>query len=92
MELTMKRWIIFVLLAIFLSIPAVLGAADDQLDTGRGTFLDFPFFKIPIGSNPDSKAAKEEKKEAEARNDETKEKEKQDKKVDDAIRKAWEER
>jgi hypothetical protein len=92
MELTMKRWSISILLAIFLSIPAVLGAADDQLDTGRGTFLDFPFFKLPIGSNPEAEAGREKKEQGEARNDATREKEKQDKKIDDAIRKAWEER
>jgi hypothetical protein len=90
----MKRWIIPVLLAVFLSSPAVSGAIDDQFDTGRGTFVDVPFFKMPIGSNPDPKAAKEEKEEIEARNRERKEKEKekQDKKVDDAIKKAWGER
>jgi len=91
-EFTMKRWIIAVLLAIFLSIPAVSGAADDQFDPGRGTFLGFPFFKVPLGSNPDSEAVREKKEQGEARNDATKEKEKQDKKVDDAIKKAWEER
>ena len=91
-ELTMNRWIICVLLAIFLSSPAVSGAADDQLDTGRTTMFNFPFFKVPLGSNPDSKAAGEKKEEGEARNNETKEKERQDKKVDDAIKKAWEER
>jgi hypothetical protein len=91
-EITMKRWIISVLFAIFVSNPAVLGAADDQLNPGKAILFDFTFFKIPIGSNPDSNAAKEKKEEGAAKNDETKEKEKQDKKVDDAIRKAWEER
>lgn len=88
-EFTMNRWIISVLLTVFLSIPAVSGAADDQLDPGRTSLFNLPFVKIPIGSNLDSKDKKEE---GQAKNNETKEKEKQDKKVDDAIKKAWEER
>ena len=60
----MKTWIISVLLAIFLSSPAVSGAADDQSDQGKATFFDIPLLKIPLGANSDSKAAKE-KREAE---------------------------
>ncbi len=86
MGFAMKRWIIFVLLATFLSIPAVSGAAaGDLYDSGKATVVDVPFFKIPIGS----KADKEKKEGEEAKNDATKEKEKQDKKVDDALKKAW---
>ena len=86
----MKRWIIFVLLATFLSIPAVSGAAaGDLYDSGKATVFDLPFLKIPIGSNLDSKTDKEKKEGEEAKNDATKEKERQDKKVDDALRKAW---
>jgi hypothetical protein len=88
----MKRWIISVLLAILLSTPAVAGAVDDQFDPGRATLFNFWLFKTPIGSAPDSKAAEEKKEGAEAKFDESKEKEKQDKKVDDAIKKAWEEK
>jgi len=88
----MKRWIISVLLAIFLSYPAVSAVADDPTDSGKTTIFGFPFLKIPIGSKADSKAADDKKDGAEARNDETKEKEKQDKKVDDALKKAWGER
>jgi hypothetical protein len=90
MGFAMKRWIIFVLLAIFLSIPAVSGAAaGDLYDSGKATVVDVPFFKIPIGSTLGSKADKEKKEGEEAKNDATKEKEKQDKKVDDALKKAW---
>jgi len=88
----MNRWIICVLLAIFLSSPAVSGAADDTADQGRATFFDIPFFKIPLGSSPDSKTAKEKKEEGKAKKDDTKEKDNADKKVDDAIKKAWQEK
>ena len=90
MGFAMKRWIIFVSLVIFLSIPAVSGAAaGDLFDSGKATVLDLPLFKIPFGSNLDSKADKEKKEGEEAKNDATKEKEKQEKKVDDALKKAW---
>ena len=92
MMFPMKRWIVSVLLAIFLSAPAVSGAADDTFDPGRNTIFNFPFFKIPIGSNQDSKTAEEKKEQEEVKNNQTKEREKEDKKVDDAIRKAWEEK
>lgn len=89
MGFAMKRWIIFVLIAIFLSIPAVSGAAaGDLYDSGKATVFDLPFFQIPIGST-NSKADKEKKEGEEAKNGATKEKEKQDKKVDDALKKAW---
>jgi len=66
------------LFLILLSYPAVSGVADDTFDPGRSNPFNFPLFKIPTRSNPDSGTAKE--------------KEKQDKKVDDAIKQAWEER
>ncbi len=85
----MKKWIISVLFAILLSYPAVSGAVTDDYDTGKATMFSFPFFKIPIGSKPDSDAADGKKDAGDAKNDQTREKEKQDKKVDDALRKAW---
>ncbi len=88
----MKRWIVSVLLAIFLSVPIVSGAADDTFDPGRGSLFNLPFLKIPIGSNQDSKTAEEKKEQEEVKNKQTQEREKEDKKVDDAIRKAWEEK
>ena len=89
---TMKRWIIFVLLSILLGYPAVSGAVDDTFDRGRDTTFSYPIFKIPIGSKPDSTSVNEARGEAEAKNDEKKSKESLDKKVDDAIKKAWEEK
>ena len=88
----MKRWIIFVFCSILLCYPAVSGAGDDTFEPGKGTSFSYPFLKIPTDSNPDSVAAKEKKGEIEARNDDKKEKEIRDKKVDDAIKKAWEEK
>ncbi len=88
----MKRWTISVLLAIFLSAPIVARATDDQFDPGRTSLFNLPFLKIPIGASPDSPDTKEKKEEGPVKSDAAKEKEKQDKKVDDAIKRAWEER
>ncbi len=90
----MKRWIIFVLFSILLSYPAVSGAADDTFDTGKSTMFGYQFLKFPIGAgaNPDSNAAKDDKGEGEAQKARDKEKQILDKKVDDAIKKAWEEK
>jgi len=88
----MKRLIVSVLLAIFLSYPAVSGAVQDDFSTGKATIFSFPFLKIPIGSKPDSNAADGKKDAGEVKNDATREKEKQDQKVDDALKKAWGER
>ncbi|HIJ75666.1 MAG TPA: hypothetical protein HPP81_03020 [Deltaproteobacteria bacterium] len=88
----MKRWIIFVLFSILLSYPAISGAGDDTFEPGKGTSFSYPFLKIPTDSIPDSGAAKDKKGEKEARNDDKKEKEIRDKKIDDAIKKAWEEK
>ena len=86
----MKRWIFSVLFSIFLGYPAVSCVAADVPDIGKGILLDFEFFRLPIGAIPDSNAAKEKKGEGEIRNGEKQEKI-LDKKVDDAIKKAWEE-
>jgi hypothetical protein len=88
----MKRWVLSVLFSLFLSYPVVSAAANDPLDVGRATMFDFQFLKLPFGAVPDSDTVKEKKGEGEARNDEKKEKEILDKKVDDAIKKAWEEK
>jgi hypothetical protein len=86
----MNRWIIFVVLSVLLNIPAVPGAADDTLDPGKTILFNYPFFKIPIGE-PGS-AASEKKEEVVPAIDPKKEQEKLDKKVDDAIKKAWAEK
>jgi hypothetical protein len=80
------------LFLILLSYPAVSGVADDTVEPGRSNPLNFPLFNIRTGSNPDSGAAKEEKEEGVARNGDKREKQIRDKKVDDAIKKAWEEK
>ncbi len=86
----MKRWIIFVLFAILFSYPAVSGAADDTFAPGRGTSFDYPFMSVPLDSPKDSGDGKAQNGEKEAKYNEQKEKEMRDKKVDDAIKKAWE--
>ncbi|MGA2401406.1 MAG: hypothetical protein ABSG91_06840 [Syntrophobacteraceae bacterium] len=88
----MKKWIMFVLFSILLSCPALSGAADDIFDPGKGTLFSYPFFKIPFGEDQDSNVAREKTGDGEVRNDPKKEKEIRDKKVDDAIKKAWEEK
>ncbi|MHC1725983.1 MAG: hypothetical protein AB9866_08270 [Syntrophobacteraceae bacterium] len=86
----MKRWIIFVLFSIFLSYPTLSGAGTDHFDRGQSTFFDVPLMKIPVGGKPESRAATEKQGEGEEKSDQDKEKEAMDKKVDDAIKKAWE--
>jgi hypothetical protein len=82
----MKRWIVFILFSILLSYPAVSGAIDDTFDTGRTTMFNCPFLKVPIGDG----AAKDKKEDEQASHDDKKEKAAAlDKKVDDAIKKAW---
>jgi hypothetical protein len=86
----MKIWTISVLLSILLSLPAVCDATD-PLDSGGARVYNYWFLEIPTGAGyegkaPESSAAKEE---GEAKPEETEEQKKQDKKVDDAIKKAW---
>jgi len=88
----MKRRIILVWFSILLGCLNVSGAGDDPLDPGRANPFDFPLLKVPIGSTPTSGAVKEKKGEGVARNDKKTEKDILDKKVDDAIKKAWEEK
>jgi hypothetical protein len=89
-EFAMKILTISVLLGFFLYNPAVSGAATDPLDSGGARVFNYWLLEIPTGSTPDSKAAGEEKKEGEASAEETKQKKEHDKKVDDAIKRAWE--
>lgn len=88
----MKRWVILVLFSFILTCPAVARAADDPLETGKSTQFDYPLLKFPIGSGgQESNASKDKKDDPPPAIDEKKEKEIRDKKVDDAIKKAWEE-
>ncbi len=86
----MKRLIIFILFSILLCCPAVAGAADDTFDPGKATMFSYPFLKVPLGEGSESNGAKDKKVEGAAGVNEKKEKEIRDKKVDDAIKKAWE--
>lgn len=91
----MKRWVIAVLFSIVTSCPAVSVADDTTFHPGRSTGFAFPPITIPFGSSLGSDAAK---KKADApkmgeKDEEAKRKEKEkatiDKKIDDAINKAW---
>jgi hypothetical protein len=86
----MKVWIMFVLFAVSLCCPALSGAIEDITDSGKGTMFNYPLMKIPIGDG--STASREKKDPGEAKYDEEKEKQIRDKKVEDAIKKAWEEK
>jgi hypothetical protein len=83
----MKRWIIFAVFSVFLSYPAVSDAGDSLFDTGKSTMFNYPFMQIPIGGTADPN--KDKKDEKEAKKDPEQEKKVMDKKVDDAIKKAW---
>ena len=85
----MKKWIFFVLAAIFLNCP-VLAGADDTPDAGRNTMFNYPLFTMPLGK-PDYKNDKKEEGET-AEQKKQREKQMTDKKIDDAIKKAWEEK
>lgn len=85
----MKRWIIFVLFSILLSYPAVSAVADSTPDTGKTSMFNYPFLQFPLDS-PGGSGAGEKKWDGEVKKAEKKEKETTDKKVDDAIAKAWE--
>ena len=87
----MKRSIICTLFVILLICPAISAAADGPMDSGKTTTFNYPLFSLPLGGDtPHSDTAKE-KKEVGAIDDEQKAKEHRDKKVDDAIKKAWDE-
>jgi hypothetical protein len=87
----MTRWIILIVLTVLLNNPAVPpGGVDETLDPGRTVLFNYPFLKIPLGDS--GSAAGEKKEEAVPAFDPKKEQEKLNKKVDDAIRKAWEEK
>lgn len=86
----MNRWIILVVLTVLVNNPVVPGGANDTLDPGKTVLFNYPFFKIPLGDT--GSAAGEKKEEVVPAIDPKKEQEKLDKKVDDAIKKAWEEK
>jgi len=87
----MKRWIVLVLFSILISYPAVAGALDDTLGPGNHSAFGFPLLDLMGAGKSDSGIEKEKKKGEDWDSEKNKEKEKQatDKKVDDAIKKAW---
>jgi hypothetical protein len=91
----MKRWGIAVLFSIVTSCPTVSVADDNFFNPGRSTGYAFPITTIPFGSSLDSDAAKKKHDAPKMgeKDEGTKRKEKEkaiiDKKIDDAINKAW---
>ncbi len=89
----MKRSVFFILFAVLLSYPAISGASEDPMDSGRASSFTYPIFSLPMGGdNRRSSTARDRKEEQAALENEQKAKETRDKKVDDAIKKAWEEK
>jgi hypothetical protein len=91
----MKRWIFLGLLfSILLGYPPVAAKAFDPQDRGRDVSFSLPFVKIPIGSQPKANSDVEHKEEGKLSYEQQMKEEKKirDKKVDDAIKKAWEEK
>jgi len=84
----MQRCIIAALFSILLTCPAVSAFADGALNSQ----ISFPTLSVPIGSGSHSnkEAAKKEGEEPGVKKN--KEKEIRDKKIDDAIKKAWDEK
>lgn len=89
----MKRWIFLGLLSIFLICPAVFALSSYTPDSGRGHSFDYPIMRIPIGegasSNSNSGIFKDKSGQKKAAGFEDKQKQALDKKVDEAIKKAW---
>jgi hypothetical protein len=82
----MRRLFILALLAVFLGIPGTSRATTDEWDPGAGKHFNYWFLKIPFGTKPDD--AKETTEAG--KNDERKDRETTESKVDDALRKASE--
>jgi hypothetical protein len=87
----MRRWIVAVLFSTLLSCPAVSGASDNTVEAVKLCQVNYPLMNIPIGQGPKSSAgtAQDKKKDGEALSEQEKKKI-LDKKIDDAINKAWE--
>jgi hypothetical protein len=75
-----------------MSCPAISFGASDPSDSGRSSNFTYPLFQLPMGGDKPHSGTAREKKEVGAIDDEQKAKEVRDKKVDDAIKKAWEEK
>ena len=88
----MKIWILSVLFSMLLSYSGVWAATIETPDIGKNTFIDLQLFEFPIGADPHSNVVSGKKEKGEAKYDGGKEREMLDKKVDDAIKKALEEK
>jgi hypothetical protein len=90
----MKRWIIPVLFSILLGYLAPSTAADDSPAAGGGGPGSLPMLNFPFDpGGPDAGLVKAQKGKTDITIEERKKKEQEaeDKKIDDAIKKAWEE-
>ncbi len=97
----MKRWLIPTLWIVVSSCPVPPAMADDPFEPGRATRFSVPLITIPFGSNKDPEPAPPKDKEdspiikefLKEKDQEEKKEDKRkaaiDKKIDDAINKAW---
>jgi hypothetical protein len=91
--IVMRRLVIFVLFSILLSYPALSAiAADDTFDQGKTNPIALPFLQFPVGENYGYKTAGDKTTEVDPKAEEKKKNDILDKKVDEAIKKAWEEK
>jgi hypothetical protein len=88
----MKRLMFSALVLVLLNHSAVWAATVDTPDFGKGTSIDLQLFQFSIEANPHSNVVSEKKEEGDVKHDGGKEKKILDKKVDDAIKKALEEK
>ncbi len=88
----MKIRILSVSFSMLLSYSGVWAATLETPDIGKNTFIDLQLFEFPIGTSPHSNVVSGKKEKGEAKYNGGKDKEMLDKKVDDAIKKALEEK
>jgi hypothetical protein len=86
----MKLWIILAVFPLLLACPAISGALEDTLDPGRSNGINL--MNLPLGAATFANKDRELKGEGEPTDVEKQQKDIRDKKVDDAIKKAWEEK
>ena len=72
--------------------PGCIGCVRRYSGSRQSHLLRYPVFQNSFGIEPGFQSRQGEKEEGKAKKDDTKEKDKADKKVDDAIKKAWEEK
>lgn len=87
----MNKWLLPISFAILLNNSVVWAAPIETTDGGKRTLIDFQLFQLPIEANHNSKAISEKKEKGEEKHG-GKEEKMLDKKVDDAIKRALEEK